>query len=266
MHVDDQETTAWVVRHNSDGSVRVVLRQGNRFTATSAVDFLKSLFMKQDKPPMKYHLGYFDLFPDGRLGPDAELGYEITPASLFPRLPADERSRRPYGAITTSGWARSTDIRRCGPSLAAGPFAPSGLGPRTESTACRRWTRRSNSTPHGAIRRFEQEFTQDYRLKGKGSGSMELTGVETHDATWLAAFASAADRYFADARPMGGRPRRPSKDADKGNALLADAKTAPAIGADAIEYPIFREQLDRQIANHDATAKYCADWLSAGPT
>jgi len=86
MHIDDQETTAWVVRRNGDGSVRVVLRQGSRFTATSTADSLT----KQPKPPMEYNVGYFDLFSDGRLGPDAELGYRISPPALFPRLPDDD--------------------------------------------------------------------------------------------------------------------------------------------------------------------------------
>jgi hypothetical protein len=75
-HNDDQETTAWVIRKNGDDSVRVVLRQGNRFTATSSGDSDKDQLNKQPKPPMEYHVGYFDLFPDGRLGPDAELGVE----------------------------------------------------------------------------------------------------------------------------------------------------------------------------------------------
>ncbi len=99
MHIDDEETTAWIVRRNGDGSVRVVLRQGSRFTATSLVDTLKSLFKKQAKPAMDYNFGYFDLYPDGRLGPDAELGYRITPASLFPRLPDDQTKAK-------SGWGQ----------------------------------------------------------------------------------------------------------------------------------------------------------------
>ncbi len=105
MHIDDQESTAWIVRRNGDGSVRVVLRQGSRFTATSVVDTLKSLFKKQAKPPMDYHFGYFDLFPDGRLGPDAELGYRITPASLFPRLPDDD-------AKAKTGWSQRDEERK----------------------------------------------------------------------------------------------------------------------------------------------------------
>ena len=105
MHINDQESTAWIARRNGDGSVRVVLRQGSRFTATSAIDTFKSLFKKQVKPPMEYHFGYFDLFPDGRLGPDAELGCRITPASLFPRLPDDD-------AKAKTGWSQRDEERK----------------------------------------------------------------------------------------------------------------------------------------------------------
>ena len=136
MHIDDEETTAWVVRRNDDGSVRVVLRQGSRFTATSVVDTLKNLFKKSDKPPMEYHLGYFDLFPDGRIGPDAELGYRIIPATLFPRLPEtrqqakagwgqrDERMGLEYPLLGAAGRARRLDLPRRATS-----------GPRRRSTA-----------------------------------------------------------------------------------------------------------------------------------
>ena len=50
-----------------------------------------------------------------------------------------------------------------------------------------------------------------------------------------------------------------SKDAAKANALLADAKAALKSARDAIDQPIFREQLDHQIAQHDGMAKYYAD-------
>ena len=136
MHLDDEEITAWIVRRNGDGSVRVVLRQGSRFTATSVVETLKNLFKKQDKPPMDYNLGYFDLFPDGRLGPGRRAGI---PDLSGQRVPAPARRRRrrqkPGGASATSRWARNTAIRRCGPSPTAGSSAPSGSGPRTRSTA-----------------------------------------------------------------------------------------------------------------------------------
>src|SRR5271157_3390410 len=52
MHIDDQESTAWIVRRNGDGSVHVVVRQGSRFTATSVVDTLKSL--SKNKPSRRW--------------------------------------------------------------------------------------------------------------------------------------------------------------------------------------------------------------------
>ena len=100
----------------------------------------------------------------------------------------------------------------------------------------------------GAVRRIEQQYTQDYGFKGKGSGSTELTGVETRDAAWLASFAPAADRYFAASKAYEKATEAASKDAARAVALLADAKAALRIGRDAIDHPIFREQLDRQIA------------------
>ena len=88
---------------------------------------------------------------------------------------------------------------------------------------------------------------------------MELTGVETHDAAWLAAFAPAADRYFAASKAYERATEEASKDADKAETLLADAKAALKSARDAIDHPIFREQLDRQIAQHDSMVKYYAD-------
>ena len=136
MRINDQQSTAWIARRNGDGSVRVVLRQGSWFTATSAIDTFKSLFKKQVKPPMEYHFGYFDLFPDGRLGPDAELGYRITPASLFPRLPDDD-------AKAKTGWSQRDEERKklSGTDVETeGPSARQNRGPpvRADRTGANR--------------------------------------------------------------------------------------------------------------------------------
>ncbi len=258
-HIDESESTAWIVRRNSDGSVRVVLRQGNRFTATSVAETLKSLFKKQDKPPMQYNFGYFDLFPDGRLGPDAELGYRISPASLFPRLPEDEPKAK-------AGWGerdermgqeyRYTSLRSDADGWA---FRAERIGPENKV-----YETTMDSTFHfdsrrGMIRRIEQEYTQGYGFKGKGSGSTELTAVETHDAAWLAKFAPAADRYFAANKAYERATEEASKNAAKSRTLLADAKDALKSARDAIDNPIFRDQLDRQIAEHDGMVNYYED-------
>ena len=226
MHLDDEETTAWIVRRNGDGSVRVVLRQGSRFTATSVAETLKSLFKKQAKPPMDYNFGYFDLFPDGRLGPDAELGYRINPASLFPRLPDDQANAK-------AGWGQRDERMGQEYRYSALRDEPGGwafraerIGPENKVYGMTMDSTFHLDTKRGAIRRIEQEYTQDYGFKGKGTGSMELTAVETRDAAWLASFAPAADRYFAASKAYERATEDASKDAAKANALLADAKAA----------------------------------------
>ncbi len=111
----------------------------------------------------------------------------------------------------------------------------------------------------GTIRRIEQEYTQDYGFKGKGSGSIELTGVETRGAAWLTAFAPAADRYFAASKAYERATEEASKAADKAESLLADAKAALESARAAIDHPVFREKLDRQISQHESMVKYYAD-------
>ncbi len=146
---------------------------------------------------MEYNVGYFDLFPDGRLGPDAELGYRISPPALFPRLPDDETQAK-------AGWGQRDDRMGQEYRYSALRAEPGGWAFHAERIGAENkiYGMTADSTFHldaarGAIRRIEQEYTQDYGFKGKGSGSTELTGVETRDAAWLKAFAPAADRYFA---------------------------------------------------------------------
>lgn len=260
-HLDDQETTAWVIRRNGDGSVRVVLRQGSRFTSVSdsVVETLKGLAKPKDKTPMEYHLGYFDLFPDGRLGPDAELGYRIAPASLFPRLPDDE-------AQAKAGWDQRDERLGQDAHYSALKVEPGGWSFRSERTGPEKkiYGMTVDSVFHldakrGAIKRIELEYTQDYGFKGKGSGSTELTGVENRDAAWLEKFAPAADRYFTASRAYERATEKASKDVDKAETLLAEAKAALQSARDAIDHPIFHEQLDRQITRHESMKSYYAD-------
>ena len=132
-HVDESVITAWVIRKNADGSFRLVLRQGSRFTATPNGDSDKGSAKKQPEPPMDFNVGYFDLFTDGRLGPDADLGYRISSSSWFPRLPDDESQAK-------TGWSERDDrmgqefqYSALGPSQAAGRSKASASVPRTRS-------------------------------------------------------------------------------------------------------------------------------------
>jgi thiol-disulfide isomerase/thioredoxin len=258
-HLDDSETTAWVVRRNADGSVRVVARQGSRFTAASVVDTIKGLFKKQAKPPMDYSFGYFDLFPDGRLGPDRELAYRINPATLFPRLPDDL-------AAGKAGWGEREETMAQEYRFTSLRDEPGGWVFHSERVGPEKkvYGMTMDGTVHfdakrGLVRRIDETFTQDYGFKGKGTGAMELTAVETRDAAWLGPFVAAADRYFAASKAYDQATEAAAKGGAKAQALLADAKSALKAAREAIDQPIFREQIDRQLSQHDSMVSYYTD-------
>jgi thiol-disulfide isomerase/thioredoxin len=258
-HSNDSETTVWVVRKAGDGSVRVVIRQGSRFTATSSADSAKGSPSKKPEQPMEYNIGYFDLFPDGRIGPDAELGYRISPATLFPRLPDDDLQAK-------AGWDQRDDKMGQEYRYSALRTEPGGWAFHGEQLGAFKkiYGMTADSTFHfdvarGAVKSIDQESAQDYGFKGKGSGSVELTGVETRDAAWLASFAPAANRYFAASKAYEHATENASKAGDKAETLLAEAKSALQTARAAIDHPLFRDQLDHQISQHEGMSKYYAD-------
>ena len=257
-HVSDMETTAWIVRRNGDGSVRVVLRQGSRFKQTFGAESLKaslkSLLKKQE--PLEYQLGYFDLFPDGRIGTDAELGYQIDPATLFPRLPSDETQAKTVWGQNDGQMGKAYQYSALKADQGGWVFHSDRLGPEKKIYGMILESIFHFDTARGAIKRIEQNTAQDYGFKGKGTGTVELTSVEKKDATWLATFASAADRYFAANKAYEAASEVASKDAVRAKPLLLEAKAKLQAARDSTEQPIFREQLDRQLAKHETTATY----------
>ena len=117
---------------------------------------------------MEYNVGYFDLFPDGRIGPDAELGYRIDPASLFPRLPDDETQAK-------AGWGQRDE--RMGQeyrysSLQAEPggwtFHSERVGPENKIYGMTMDSTFHLDAERGAIRRIEQRVHAGLRLQGQG--------------------------------------------------------------------------------------------------
>ena len=260
MHIDDEETTAWVVRRNGDGSVRVVLRQGSRFTATSVADTLKSLFKKQDQAADGVPPRLLRPVPrrPPRAGRRAGLPHQPRPAVPPP-------ARRRGAGEGRVGPARRADGPGVPLLVAAGRARRLGL-PRRAGRAREQDLRHDDGLDVPPRRRARGNPADragvhaGLRLQGQGKR------IDRIDRAWRPAtppgsrsFAPAADRYFAASKAYERATEEASKDAGKAEALLADAKAALQSARDAIDHPIFREQLDRQIAQHDGTARYYAD-------
>jgi thiol-disulfide isomerase/thioredoxin len=246
---EESETKAWVVGRNPDGSVRVVMRQGSRYASArdgEALDLAKE--------PMDYDFGRIDLFPDGRLGPSAEIGYRIRPRTIFPRLPEDR-------AQAEAGWFVADEGSLDGVRYEAPRAEPGGwlIRAASEGPESRVYESTGGFTFHfdagrGLVERVESEHTQGYGFQGKGTGTVELASLETLDEGKLAAFRQAADAYF-DAEKSS-TAAWDEHDPAKLEAALASAKAELVRSRDAMSEPTFREALDRRIERFDSSAGY----------
>lgn len=253
--LEELDTTAWVVRGNPDGSCRVVIRVGSRLRGADGPDGGKAQNTKPQLLPMDYSLGYFDLYPDGRLGADGEVNIDVDPAICFPRLPGDPatsewgqrdpRTGQEYGYSALRRGAEGWDFRA------------ERLGP---------WKTVNGMTfvssyhfDRGMVVGADQEFSQEAGAAGKGTGKLGLAGVETKDAAWVASFARAADRFIAAAQAYKKSSQAAAKDADNCLSLMEKAKAKLQAARDATDDPIFRKEFDRKLAGHDARLRSCIE-------
>ncbi|OJW27904.1 MAG: hypothetical protein BGO49_05785 [Planctomycetales bacterium 71-10] len=248
------EMTAWVVGRSPDGSVKVVMRQGSRYA--SARDGKEP---ELGREPLEYEFGRFDLFPDGRLGSEGEIGHRIRPQTIFPRLP-DDRGR------AEAGWS-SPSPDGFGTSRYEGLQAePGGWSFRSQSEGPenRVYESTSSKTIHfdanrGVVKRTDEEQTQGYGFQGKGTGTSELTSVEVLDSDKLAAFVRGAEAYFAADKAVKDSYRSEDQDPAKLESALATAKAELVKARDAMSEGTFREALDRRIEGFDSSIRYSLD-------
>ncbi|MFO0951174.1 MAG: TlpA disulfide reductase family protein [Isosphaeraceae bacterium] len=247
--LEELDTTAWVVRHNPDGSCRVVIRVGSRLRGAGTPNG------RHQPPPMGYHLGYFDLFSDGRLGADADVNVDTDPAICFPRLPANPSTGEWGQRDPHTGEEYGYSALRRGPDGWA--FRAERRGPwKTVNGMSFVSTYRFD---RGMVVGAAQEFSQQSGAVGRGTGTLRLAGVETKDAARVATFARAADRFFASTRAYRTACQAAAKDADNGPSLMANARTALQSARDATDDPDFRRELDRKLAGHDARVRACME-------
>jgi thiol-disulfide isomerase/thioredoxin len=256
-HGTESEAVARVVGRNADGSVRVVMREGTRFLQTSSDQ------APREKPAMEYNVGRFDLYPDGRIGDGAEVGYRINPATYFPPLPSDRAQGESGWAGAIVGESAQDPCRYSG--LKAEPdgwmFEGQRIGPFQVI-----YGMKSDSTYHfdsgrGVIRRVDSQTAQDYGFKGTGTGTLELTGIATGDAAAIEALAKASDAYFAatSAYDKASEAAMRAESEEAAKAALTAAKADLQKARDAIDQPMLREQLDEQLAQHDRMASYAVE-------
>jgi thiol-disulfide isomerase/thioredoxin len=243
--------TVWTVRKNDDGSYRLVLRSVER-----------SKFDGKESGEPRSSLAYFDLTTDGRLLPNSTIGFQVDPASIFPRLAADERELR-------NGW---TEFNR--QTEAASTFQ---VQSRPKS-AGQVWTiRELRKTPmdeiylstykatitfdpaRGLADKFESESTQGYGFDGKGTGTTEFVSTATHDAAWSNQLWEQADRFFTASKAYHEKMKLASRDADAAKKLADEAKALLVAAQKIVTLPVVKDQLAQELKQHDQMVTYCTE-------
>lgn len=246
-HGTKDDTTAWVVRANPDGSFRLVLREKSVFSMGHG--------QTTRDQPAQTRLVYADVFPDGQVTINKTIQYRGHPGTLFPRLPKDQ-------AEAAKGWEgmRGEERTICKP--VSGPNGSFAFEATTDSPMNKVYlsthkTRYTFDLAKGFVTKGEGTNSQGYGFNGKGTHTNELLAVKTTPADQLKEFAAAADGYFtaADAyeKQTDAAEKAPPEEAKK---ILAKALDGLKAATDKMKQAEFKTSLEEKVKDHERMVKY----------
>jgi peroxiredoxin len=248
-HGSQSDWTAWVLRANTDGSFRLVLRDKNIFSQTSQG--------KKTDQPAQTRIVYADIFPDGRVQMNKTIQYRSHPGALFPKLPRD-------AAQAKAGWESAQDDEKTTfkPLGVADGFAFEAVkdSPMDKIYLSSSKSKYTFDTTKGFVIRAESENTQGYGFNGKGTGTTELVSVKMMEPTAIQAFADAADQYFAAVAAYEGKTDAAEKaPPEEARALLAKAVEGLKAAGEGLKNEEFKADLAEKVAQHGRMEKYYLD-------
>lgn len=246
-HEYEMDWRFWVVDRNEDGSWRLVLKQSTSFGQGAAP---------------RVNLAYFDMFPDGRIVPNASLGYQVDPAAVLVRLPAD-------AGQLEEGWQSHDEQKELQRAhrVAARPQAdPAELNIEVvnKSPMDEIYLSTSEATvtfdrERGLVERIETRNTQGYGFNGKGTGEVNLESAEVRDEAWISAFREDSQAYVGAQREYEALTRESQEDATETTAVLDRAKAILEAAREKISSPELQALLDANLEQHDRLATYYED-------
>lgn len=238
----EAERTITCLNENGDGSFHLVLRNVLKFKQAGG------------RSTDQVSLVYADLFPDGRLKPNPQMGLMMDVSETLPALPASEKEmaegwstvhpqtadRRTYKLLSDAGGVLS--------------FEETKDGPMERIYATRFHDVISFDRAKGIPIGIESDFSQDYGFHIKGKQSVALQKDDMIDPARLAVLRSEYEMLFAvvsDYRAACQSVNSTRGDAVQGIAAarsLLSSALAKASDADV------RGELERLIKQHDQYA------------
>ena len=247
-----------VVRQNTDGGWRLLVRNGMAYARTSKDadgDAAEPTFN-----PERVTVAWCDLAPDGRVAANPTLGVMLDVRKILPRLPADAQQDTWEAEDAATATRHSYSVLPAADGDAKHlRFVAEEQGPFNIVYVSASKETFSLDTERGLVDRIDSENTQGYGFKGKGQGETTLTSSENRDPNWCTAVAVEMNDYFAVKREYDELVDRAGKDPARTARLLASAKTNLDDLRKTVTTKVIQDQLDEDISNHADMIKYTED-------
>jgi peroxiredoxin len=246
-HGSQSDWTVWVLRANSDGSFRLILRDKNVFAQT--------VQGKKMDQPARTSIVYADVFPDGKILMNKSIQYSGHPEALFPMLPRD-------AAQAKAGWefVQDDDKTTFKPLVAAGGFVFESVkdSPMNKIYLSSNKSKLTFDSTKGFVTKAESENTQGYGFNGKGTGTTELVSVKMLEPAAIKAIADATDKYFAAVAAYDDKTEAAEKSSspEQAKALLARAVEGLKAAAPEMKNEQLKADLEDKIKQHQRMEKY----------
>lgn len=236
---EETTVTLWVVRHNEDGSSRVVFRNQSKNTDRSQGH--------EAETSQSEYLRIYDVFADGRVVPD-------TGRFDFPRLPRD-RGQSVWRAEYSDG---RTDF-----AMLPGQSTAKELVFRCEEHTLDNeiYSTTRVYTVHFDLERglpvaATSEFTQDYGFHTKWTTSSRLKSVEKNGPAFTEQLAREEQIYSRAIEDYDHAQTNAKRNRPQSQAIMKQAGDILRHARSSVTLPMFTTELDKMLSKHDRVAEF----------
>ena len=247
-----------VLRENPDGSRRVTLRSAATFTMTNQG--------QAHAQPERVIVAYADVFPDGRIAPNATINMSIDPRNVLPLLPADVAQIPKGWSHKNDATLEQTNYTAAGANTAAGAGEAGAFVFIGEQAGVMNkiYDMTSHSTFHldrskGCVTSVKTFLRQGYGIQMSGMGKTALQADETVPPAELAALAADFDAVIAARQEYQAVYQELSRTPDNAQELMDAAKARVVAHRAAAKTDAGRNEFDTMLKEHDQSAKYALD-------
>lgn len=244
----DQITrTLWVIRHNEDGSSRVVERDATKSSETPRNGTAATSESE--------NVSCFDVFADGRVVPDETMAAARPSLFVFPRLPQGATDNRWRSDYSDGGHA---DFDAVPEQTTATDLV---FGYQEHSLVHDIYLEANDGIVHfdparGLLITETSQSSMDYGFHVKTTTSSRLKSVETRDPAFMERLARESQIYFKATDDYEHAEGIANRNAAGAEAIMKRAGDALRAARSELTLPMFSTGLDKMLSRHDHIVSY----------